>query len=123
MMQKEFEKLVGHPVDNECYKRIEAVYMFPLFDDMFPSKEAVADYYKKHDMQGFENLYKVALKARALETKAQNLEKELTAQESDFKEKYQQLERAYEKETAANKRLSWTIENLKEIIHKAVDMM
>lgn len=123
MMQKEFENLVGHPVDNECYKRIEAVYMYPLFDDLFPSKEAVADYYQKHDMQGFENLYKVALKAKTLETKAQNLEKELVLQESNFQERYQSLEASYDREIDKSKRLNETIENLKETIHHMVDMI
>lgn len=123
MMQKEFEKLVGHPVDNDCYKRIEAVYMYPLFDDLFPSKEAVADYYQKHDMQGFENLYKVALKARALETKAENLERELASQESNLKARLKSLEASYDKEIDKSKRLNETIENLKETIHHMVDMI
>lgn len=123
MMQKEFEKLVGHPVDNDCYKRIEAVYMYPLFDDLFSSKEAVADYYQKHDMQGFENLYKVALKARALETKAENLERELASQESNLKARLKSLEASYDKEIDKSKRLNETIENLKETIHHMVDMI
>lgn len=123
MMQKEFENLVGHPVDNECYKRIEAVYMNPLFDDMFPSKESVADYYKKHDMQGFEKLYKVALKAKASNSQAENLERELVAVRKEFD---QELKKAKD-ETAKHRnyaaQLEIVVENLKKIVHEMTDMM
>ena len=112
MMQKEFENLVGHPVDNECYKRIEAVYMYPLFDDLFPTKEAVASYYKKHDMQGFENLYKIAVKVKGIEAKAQNLEKELSA-----------VQRKAAEQSNYAAQLEIVVGNLKKIVHEMTEMM
>lgn len=57
MMKYEFENLVGHEVSVGCYKKIEAVYVCDLFDEMFPTKEAIATFYKNHDMNGIEGLY------------------------------------------------------------------
>lgn len=65
MMKHEFDALVGITIDPECYKKIEVCYM--TFDNLFPDKQSVADYYKKHDMNGFEKLYKDALKFRETE--------------------------------------------------------
>ncbi len=65
MMKHEFDNLVGLTTDPECYKKIEAVYM--QFDEMFPTKESVAAFYKKHDMNGFERMYREALKIQKLE--------------------------------------------------------
>jgi len=57
-MKHEFDKLVGMTTDTECYKRIEYVYMNC---EQFNSKQELADYYKKHDMNGIEKLYKEVL--------------------------------------------------------------
>lgn len=53
-MYEEFCDGVGIKVDRKCYERIEAVYM--AFD-RFSTKEAMYDFYKKHDMNGVETLY------------------------------------------------------------------
>lgn len=58
MMKQEFDKLVGMTTDPECYKRIEHVYMNC---EQFNSKQEIADYYKQHDMNGIEKLYKETL--------------------------------------------------------------
>ena len=55
MMIHEFEKLTGIQIAPECWYRIEYVYMNC---DQFQTKEQIADYYKKHDMNGIEKLYK-----------------------------------------------------------------
>ena len=55
MMKHEFDKLVGMTTDLTCYERIEYVY---ANSDQFQTKQEVADYYKKYDMNGIEKLYK-----------------------------------------------------------------
>lgn len=65
MMKHEFDSLVGIDTDPECYKKIEAVYM--KFDEMFPTKESIAAFYKKHDMNGIERMYREMLKIQQLE--------------------------------------------------------
>lgn len=55
MMIHEFEKLTGIQIAPECWDRIEYVYMNCK---QFQTKEQIADYYKKHDMNGIEKLYK-----------------------------------------------------------------
>lgn len=55
MMIHEFEQLTGIQVAPECWDRIEYVYMNC---EQFKTKEQIADYYKKHDMNGIEKLYK-----------------------------------------------------------------
>lgn len=55
MMIHEFEKLTGTQIAPECWERIEYVYMNC---DQFQTKEQIADYYKKHDMNGIEKLYR-----------------------------------------------------------------
>ena len=55
MMIHEFEKLTGIQIAPECWDRIEYVYMNC---DQFQTKDQIADYYKKHDMNGIEKLYK-----------------------------------------------------------------
>ena len=64
MMKHEFDALVGIDTDPECYKKIEAVYM--QFDEMFPTKEAIASFYKKHGMNGIERIYHGAPKIQQL---------------------------------------------------------
>lgn len=51
MMIHEFEQLTGIQVAPECWDRIEYVYMNC---EQFKTKEQIADYYKKHDMNGIE---------------------------------------------------------------------
>ena len=70
MLKEEFEKLVGFSIDDECYKRIEECYMECEF---FFSKEQCADFYKRLDMNGFENLYKDVLAKRKLKERIKNL--------------------------------------------------
>lgn len=90
MMKHEFDALVGIDTDPECYKKIEAVYM--QFDEMFPTKEAIASFYKKHDMNGIERMYREALKIQQLEQQLKELQcpvivTKLTSEsESAFKE-------------------------------------
>lgn len=72
MMKHEFDALVGITTDPECYKKIEAVYM--QFDEMFPTKEAIASFYKKHDMNGIERMYREALKIQQLEQQLKALQ-------------------------------------------------
>lgn len=55
MMKHEFDNLVGITTDPDCYERIEQVYMN---SEKFNSKQEIADFYKKHDMNGIEKLYK-----------------------------------------------------------------
>lgn len=55
MMKHEFDELVGMETAPEAYKRIEYVYMN---DDEFDTKQEIADFYKKHDMNGIERKYK-----------------------------------------------------------------
>lgn len=55
MMIHEFEKLTGTQIAPECWERIEYVYMNC---DQFKTKDQIADYYKKHDMNGIEKLYR-----------------------------------------------------------------
>lgn len=54
MRQQEFEAMIGHAVTPESYDVIEFCYMNT--DKLFPTKEAVVSYYKKHDLNFFEAL-------------------------------------------------------------------
>lgn len=72
MMKHEFDALVGIDTDPECYKKIEAVYM--QFDEMFPTKEAIASFYEKYDMNGIERMYREALKIQQLEQQLKELQ-------------------------------------------------
>ena len=56
MMKSEFDALLGHEVSQETYNVIEECYMY--FDNLFPTKAAVVSYYKKHDLNFFEQLRK-----------------------------------------------------------------
>lgn len=72
MMKHEFDVLVGIDTDPECYRKTEAVYM--QFDEMFPTKEAIASFYKKYDMNGIEHMYREALKIQQLEQQLKALQ-------------------------------------------------
>lgn len=54
MMIHEFERLTGIAPAPECWERIEYVYMNC---DEFRTKEDIAEFYKKHDMNGIEKKY------------------------------------------------------------------
>ena len=56
MLKEEFEKLVGQEITLESFDVINYCYM--QCDFLFPTKEAVASYYKKHDLNFFEQLKK-----------------------------------------------------------------
>jgi predicted transcriptional regulator len=58
MMKHEFEKLVGMTIDPACYERIEFVYTNSEQFSNTNGKQEIADFYKKHDMNGIEKLYK-----------------------------------------------------------------
>lgn len=60
MMKHEFDSLVGITTNPECYERIEFVYMN---SNKFNTKQEIADFYKKHDMNGIENIYKELLES------------------------------------------------------------
>ena len=59
MLKHEFENLVGQEVSNEVYEKVEAVYMSVLFEDMFPTKQAIANCYKQDGMETINCLYEV----------------------------------------------------------------
>lgn len=75
MTYEELCEGVGMAVDRKCYERIEAVYM--AFD-RFDSKQAIYDFYKKHDMNGIETLYKALHKANELTKRQAFLEGEIS---------------------------------------------
>lgn len=77
MMKHEFDASVGIDTDPECYKKIEVVYR--QFDEMFPTREAIAAFYKKHDMNGIERMYREALKIQELERQNKQLTQQLKA--------------------------------------------
>lgn len=60
MEKREFDKLVGMDTAPECYERIEYVYMN---DNEFSTKQQIADFYKKYDMNGIEKKYQKLLEA------------------------------------------------------------
>lgn len=60
MEKREFDKLAGIDTAPECYERIEFVYMN---DDQFSTKQQIADFYKKYDMNGIEKKYQKLLEA------------------------------------------------------------
>lgn len=61
MMKNEFDTLIGITISPESYERIEYVYMN---SDKFNTKQEIADFYKKHDMNGIENIYKQLLEQK-----------------------------------------------------------
>lgn len=52
-MKHEFESLIGHRVSFECYERIEFVYC----ELEHFTKETIASFYNRYDMNGIEKLY------------------------------------------------------------------
>ena len=59
MMIHEFAKLTGIEPAPECWERIEYVYMNC---DEFKTKQDIAEFYKKHDMNGIEKKYQELMK-------------------------------------------------------------
>jgi hypothetical protein len=55
MMKHEFEELVGMSTTPESYEKIEFVYMN---SEKFGTKQEIAEFYKKKDMNGIEKEYK-----------------------------------------------------------------
>lgn len=55
MMKHEFEDLIGQTVAYDEYNRLEKCYM--TFNSLFPTKQAVADFYKVNGMAAFNALY------------------------------------------------------------------
>lgn len=94
MMKKEFDELVGIVTDPNCYKRIEEVYHEC---DFFQTKEQIANFYKKYDMNGIERMYSgVVLVQRKLhkeiaELRSKVAELEVKAQQDEFTLKLQEL--------------------------------
>lgn len=84
MMQSEFENLLGHGVSIEAYRVIEFCYV--NFDYLFPSKQSVVSYYKKHDLNFFENLkkdyYVFEKEKEKLKKENENLEKKIKEYEN-----------------------------------------
>lgn len=80
MMYEEFCEAVGMKIDVKCYKRIEQVYM--AFD-RFNCRQDIADFYKQHDMNGIETLYKQLHRCLEIREHLRNIEserRELTAE-------------------------------------------
>ena len=70
MMKYEFDNMVGITTDPACYEKIEYVYMNSDFFDDVNGKQQIADFYKKHDMDGIERLYKEDKKMKMNEVKS-----------------------------------------------------
>ena len=64
MMKHEFEALSGREVTVEQFCMINELYM--QYDDLFPEKKDVAEFYKNNGFSWFERLYYVKLKEDAL---------------------------------------------------------
>ena len=74
MLKQEFEKLVGHEVSLESFNIINYCYM--QCDYLFPTKEVIANYYKKHDLNFFEQLKKeIEMRECNIQTQKDLLEK------------------------------------------------
>lgn len=81
MMYEEFCEGVGMKVDRKCYERIEHVYMAY---DRFDTKEAIYDFYKKHDMNGIEMLYKALSEYNALLKQRDDLYEEIAVRQREL---------------------------------------
>lgn len=96
MMKCEFDELVGIVTDPDCYKRIEEVY---TECDFFQTKQQIAEFYKKYDMNGIERMYtgvilvQRKLHKRIAELESQVAELEVKAQQDEFVLKLQELMR------------------------------
>ena len=78
-MQNEFEKLVGHRIENADYKVIEYVYMnHPVISNV-TGKQQIADLYKIGGMAIIKDMVKTAKTAEAIERKIRDLESDLNA--------------------------------------------
>ncbi len=55
MMKHEFEDLIGQTLADDEYNCLEKCYM--TFNSLFPTKQAVADFYKVNGMAAFNALY------------------------------------------------------------------
>ena len=81
MTKEEFDSLVGIVTDPDCYKRIEEVYMEC---DFFQTKQQIADFYKKYDMNGIERMYiGVVLPQRRLHKEVDELRSKVREKELD----------------------------------------
>lgn len=65
MMKHEFESLIGFGVSQDCYEKIEVVYME---SDKDFNKQSLASFYKKKDMNGIEEEYKKILSRKEVKT-------------------------------------------------------
>lgn len=68
-MKHEFEELVGHAVSDDCYQKIEYVY---LYKDFFKDKQSIVKFYKAYDMNGIESVYSDILEHEKVEHELQN---------------------------------------------------
>lgn len=81
MMYEEFCEGVGMKVDRKAYERIEVVYMaFTRFN----SKQAVYDFYNKHDMYGIETLYAKLQEFNELLNQRKRLEGEIHTRQGEL---------------------------------------
>lgn len=64
MMKHEFEALSGKEVSVEQFRMINELYMH--YDELFPEKKDIAEFYKNNGFSWFEKLYYVKLKEDAL---------------------------------------------------------
>lgn len=96
MLKKEFDELVGIVTDPDCYKRIAEVYNEC---DFFQTKEQIAEFYKKYDMNGIERMYtEVVLVHRKLHKEIDDLRSQVAkleaeTQQTEFVRKLQELMR------------------------------
>ena len=56
MMREEFSEMLGIDISQKDYEKIEYCYMH--LDNLFPTREHVAGFYRAHGMDGFNGLYK-----------------------------------------------------------------
>ena len=64
MMKHEFEALSGKEVSVEQFRMINELYMH--YDELFPEKKDIVEFYKNNGFSWFEKLYYVKLKEDAL---------------------------------------------------------
>lgn len=63
-MKHEFEALSGKEVSVEQFRMINELYMH--YDELFPEKKDIVEFYKNNGFSWFEKLYYVKLKEDAL---------------------------------------------------------
>ena len=114
MMKQEFENLIGMPVSNECYERIEYVYTNCNFFTDVAGKEQIANFYKHYDMNGIERLYRETKeKMDALEL-VKKLTKQLEKAEKDCREAEKESQRVKD---AAEVLVDNVRENLEDLLY------